>query len=55
MVSAVYFQLLYACLCLLPLGWVFGVLPPLDALFPWVFEQALVRLLGGSQMATDFR
>lgn len=54
-ISSVYFQLLYACLCLLPLGWVVGVLPPLDALIPWILEQMLVRLLGGSPMATDLR
>ena len=51
----VYLQLLYAALCLLPLGWVLGVLAPLDALLPWMMEQILVHLMGGSPLATDFR
>ena len=51
----IYLQLLYAVLCLLPLGWVLGVLAPLDALLPWLMEQTLVHLLGGSPLATDFR
>ena len=50
-----YLQLLYASLCLLPLGWLVGFLPPLDALIPWIMEQGLTRLMGGSPMATDLR
>lgn len=51
----VYLQLLYAVLCLLPLGWLLGVLAPLDALLPWLMEQTLVHLIGGSPLATDLR
>ena len=51
----IYLQLLYASLCLLPLGWFIGFLPPLDALVPWLLEQGLTRLIGGSPMATDLR
>lgn len=50
-----YLNLVYASLSLLPLGWVLGVLPPLDAFVPWVMEQILTRFLGGSPMATDLR
>jgi len=39
----------------LPLLWIMGVLPPLDALFPWLAEQTLVLVLGGSPLATDVR
>ena len=39
----------------LPLLWILGILPPLDALFPWLAEQALVFGLGGSPLATDLR
>lgn len=52
---SVYLGILYGALCLFPLGWVVGVLPPLDALLPWLMEQILARLLGGSPMATDLR
>ena len=50
-----YLKLLYVSLCLLPLGWSIGFLPPLDALVPWIMEQVLTRLMGGSPMATDLR
>ena len=52
---ALYFKLLYGSLCLLPLGWLIGFLSPLDALVPWIMEQGLTRLMGGSPMATDLR
>lgn len=39
----------------LPLLWIMGILPPLDALFPWLAEQTLVLVLGGSPLATDVR
>ena len=48
-------QLLYVAVCLLPLGWVVGCLPPLDSLLPWAMEQLLTRLMGGSPMSTDLR
>ena len=32
-----------------------GILPPPDALFPWLAEQTLVLVLGGSPLATDLR
>lgn len=50
-----YLHLLHVSLCLLPLGWSIGILPPLDALVPWIMEQGLTRLMGGSPMATDLR
>ena len=50
-----YLQLLYVSLCLLPLGWLVGFLPPLDALIPWIMEQGLTRIMGGSPMAADLR
>lgn len=50
-----YLQLLYTALCLLPLGWLIGFLPPLDALIPWIMEWGLTRIIGGSPMATDLR
>ena len=53
--AGVYLQLLYAAVCVLPLCWVCGVLPPLDALLPWAMQQSLTRLMGGSHMATDLR
>ena len=46
------FHLLF---CVFPVLWTLGLLPPLDALFAWVAEQALVLVLGGSPMASDFR
>ena len=50
-----YLSLLYVALCLFPVGWVLGVLPPLYVLLTWLMEQILTRLLGGSPMATDLR
>ncbi|EDO43069.1 predicted protein, partial [Nematostella vectensis] len=35
--------------------WLFGILPPLDALLSWLAEQFLVGMLGGSPMASDMR
>ena len=51
----VFVGLLYAAVCLLPLAWLLGCLPPLDALLPWATEQALTHIMGGSHMATDLR
>lgn len=48
-------QLLYAVVCVLPLCWTLGVLPSLDSLLPWLMEQTLTRVMGGSHMATDVR
>lgn len=48
-------QLLYAVVCVLPLCWTLGFLPPLDSLLPWLMEQTLTRLMGGSHVATDVR
>ena len=53
--SSLYLRLIYTALCLLPLSWLLGVLPPLDALLPWLMEQALTKIMGGSAMATDLR
>ncbi len=52
---AVYLIVLYSLLCVLPLAWTVGVLPPLEALVSWGLEQAHTRLLGGSPAATDLR
>eukprot|EP00050_Salpingoeca_kvevrii_P017787 m.68246 g.68246 ORF g.68246 m.68246 type:complete len:1133 (+) comp7726_c0_seq2:492-3890(+) len=46
---------IYIAVCLLPLAWALGLLPPLAALVPWALEQFLVRILGGSPAATDLR
>lgn len=48
-------QLLYAATCVLPVGWLLGILPPLNALVLWLMEQALVILMGGSPLPTDAR
>lgn len=53
--SIVYLQVLYAALCLLPIGWVTGTLPPLDSMWVWFMEQIHARLLGGSVMGTELR
>ena len=46
---------LHAALCLLPVGWSVGLLPPIDALLFWLMEQALIHLMGGSPMASEAR
>ncbi|CAH1261827.1 PCNX4 [Branchiostoma lanceolatum] len=46
-------QVLHVVFIFLPLFWVLGLLPPLDALFPWLAEQVLVLALGGSPAAGD--
>ncbi len=51
----VYLQVIYSLLCLLPLAWTLGVLPPIEALLSWGLEQVLTRLLGGPTAATDLR
>ncbi|XP_066282417.1 pecanex-like protein 4 isoform X1 [Branchiostoma lanceolatum] len=48
-------QVLHVVFIFLPLFWVLGLLPPLDALFPWLAEQVLVLALGGSPAAGDIR
>ena len=48
-------KVLYIVMAILPLLWVVGILPPLDALFPWLGEQVLVFALGGTYMASDSR
>ena len=45
-------HLVFVCL---PVLWALGILPPLDALWLWLGEQALVFLFGGSPMASDAR
>ena len=39
----------------LPFMWFFGLLPPVDAFFLWMFEQAYIHLYGGSASATNLR
>ncbi|XP_057715244.1 pecanex-like protein 4 [Corythoichthys intestinalis] len=48
-------QVLHVLFLFLPLLWALGILPPLDALFLWGMEQALVFGLGGSPMSSNFR
>lgn len=48
-------QVLHVLFLFLPLLWAFGLLPPLDALFLWGMEQALVFGLGGSPMSSNIR
>ena len=45
----------YVLHSLLPLLWVFSVLPPLDALLFWIVEQVLIHLMGGSGAASELR
>ncbi|EDV29124.1 uncharacterized protein TRIADDRAFT_37100 [Trichoplax adhaerens] len=46
---------LYIVCCCLPLLWSLGILSPLDALLPWLGEQLLIIMYGGSPMANDIR
>lgn len=46
-------QVLHVVFVCLPLAWALGLLPPLDAVFLWLLEQALLVLFGGSPMASD--
>ena len=39
----------------LPILWSFGALPPFDAFFIYLIEQAYIHLFGGSASATNFR
>lgn len=47
-------QILHGVFCALPLLWLMGWLPPIDAMILWGLEQAHVYLFGGSPKATDF-
>ncbi|XP_002735175.1 pecanex-like protein 4 [Saccoglossus kowalevskii] len=40
---------------ILPVFWILGCLPPVDALLSWTCEQILIFLLGGTAMANDLR
>ncbi|XP_010877133.3 pecanex-like protein 4 isoform X2 [Esox lucius] len=48
-------QVLHVVFLVLPLLWALGMLSPLDALFLWGMEQALVFGLGGSPMSSNLR
>ncbi|XP_060062887.1 pecanex-like protein 4 [Ylistrum balloti] len=48
-------QTLHVLFSFLPLLWMLGILPPLDAVFYWLFEQLHVHLLGGSTSASGVR
>lgn len=39
----------------LPGLWTVGILPPIDALFPWLGEQVFVFVLGGTYTTSDVR
>ncbi|XP_076098379.1 pecanex-like protein 4 [Mytilus galloprovincialis] len=45
-------HIVFACL---PLAWITGLLPPLDAFILWLFEQIHVFMLGGSPVSSDIR
>lgn len=45
-------HIVFACL---PVLWVLGVLPPLEALLLWGAEQGYIFMLGGSPMASNLR
>ena len=47
--------ILHIVFIFLPILWLCGVLPPLDALMSWSLEQFLIHALGGSHMASDMR
>ena len=48
-------QVMCIVFALLPILWVIGILPPIDAILLWVMEQVHVLLLGGSPMASGTR
>ncbi|XP_071796734.1 pecanex-like protein 4 isoform X1 [Asterias amurensis] len=48
-------QILHIVFIFLPLLWVIGLLPSIDALLLWLGEQILVSVFGGSPVATDLR
>ncbi|XP_038071553.1 pecanex-like protein 4 [Patiria miniata] len=48
-------QILHVVFVFLPVLWVIGLLPPVDALLLWLGEQTLVLLFGGSPVASDLR
>ena len=39
----------------LPIAWFFGLLPPIDSFFLWLFEQCYIHLYGGSASASNLR
>lgn len=39
----------------MPIVWVFGIIPTVEGLFPWVAEQVLVYIMGGSAALSDSR
>ncbi|XP_078483861.1 pecanex-like protein 4 [Ciona intestinalis] len=48
-------QVLHILFLFLPLLWMYGLLPPADALILWAVEQLQVFALGGTPVATDLR
>ncbi|XP_064367986.1 pecanex-like protein 4 isoform X2 [Dromaius novaehollandiae] len=46
-------QILHIVFLFLPVLWAMGILPPLDALFPWGMEQLLEFGLGGSPLSSN--
>ena len=48
-------QVLHILFVFLPLIWSSGILPPIDVVFQWAFEQLLVFALGGSPVSSDLR
>ena len=45
----------YLLQTLLPLGWLLGVLPPVDCFLQWLGEEVLVRVFGGSPPSSSIR
>jgi hypothetical protein len=48
-------QICVVATCFLPVLWLVGVLPPVDALFVWAVEQAQVVLFGATPTFTSSR
>ncbi|CAF0745830.1 unnamed protein product [Brachionus calyciflorus] len=47
-----YLKIFFSCL---PVTWILGLLPPIDAFFLWLAEQSYIHLYGGTATATNLR
>ena len=50
-----YLIIIYCVMSSLPILWIFGILPPIDALVFWTMEQSILHIMGGSSMASESR
>lgn len=50
-----YLIIIYCVMSSLPILWIFGILPPIDALVFWIMEQSILHIMGGSSMASESR